>query len=211
MEQQPFAPVLGVSIRSFLPGQEAAPTEYEPGDFILTHGNGFFSRLIRFGQKIRFHGQNKKYAWWNHTAIIVSKDGDLIEALNAGVIRTKISRYRETEYHLIHLEGSLADWHDREQAVKFAEWSLNQRYGWIIIVSIALSLLTGGKFTFGFDGQSICSGLVARALERTNAIFNRTPSHIMPADLAKYFGAESPGSDVKKGKILSAPYFMKKV
>jgi hypothetical protein len=38
----------------------------------------------------------------------------------------------------------------------------------------------------------ICSGLTARCQERTNAIFNRTPSHIMPADLAKYYGVEPP-------------------
>jgi hypothetical protein len=62
----------------------------------------------------------------------------------------------------------------------------------LTIVSIALSLLTGGKFTFGFDGQSICSGLVARALERMCAIFNRSSSHIMPADLAKYIEVEPP-------------------
>jgi hypothetical protein len=55
-----------------------------------------------------------------------------------------------------------------------------------VSVCIALGLATGGKFTFGFDGQAISSGPVARALERTKAIFNRTPSHIMPADLAMY-------------------------
>lgn len=59
-------------------------------------------------------------------------------------------------------------------------------------MSIAYSLLTGGKFTFGLEGQAICSGLVARAMERTGAIFNRTPSHIMPADLAKYYKVEPP-------------------
>jgi hypothetical protein len=67
------------------------------------------------------------------------------------------------------------------------------------IVSIALSLITGGKFTFGFDGQAICSGLVARALERTNAIFNRDPEHIMPADLAKYFNVQPPAPRGPRG------------
>ncbi len=73
------------------------------------------------------------------------------------------------------------------------------------IVSIALSLMMGGKFTFGFDGQAICSGLVARALERTSAIFNRDPAHIMPADLAKYFGVEPPPPGSDRGRVPDYP------
>lgn len=68
------------------------------------------------------------------------------------------------------------------------------------IISIAISLLFGGKFTFGFDGQFICSGLVARSLERTNAIFDRSPSHIMPADLAKYFRVTPPPKGTDRGE-----------
>jgi len=207
MPQQPFTPITGARVKQFLPGQATAPGEFQPGDFILTHGSSFISRLIRFGQAIRFHGPDRKYIWWNHAAVVASKDGDLIEALNAGVIRTRISRYKETEYHLVQLEGSLADQHDRDQAVKFAERSLKQKYGYLTVISIALSLLTGAKFAFGYDGQSICSGLVARALERTNKIFDRTPSHIMPADLAKSFGVNPPDPGANKGKIPSARYF----
>jgi hypothetical protein len=42
------------------------------------------------------------------------------------------------------------------------------------------------------DGTEICSGLVARGEERTRAIFSREPSHVMPADLAKYYDAPLP-------------------
>jgi hypothetical protein len=66
-------------------------------------------------------------------------------------------------------------------------------------VSIALSLLTGAKLSFGFNGQLICSGLVARALERTTAIFEDEPSHIMPAQLAKLYGAVPPPPGTPKG------------
>ena len=47
-------------------------------------------------------------------------------------------------------------------------------------------MLTGSKLAFFIDGRFVCSGLVARALERTGRIFDRDPSHIAPADLAKY-------------------------
>ncbi len=188
------------TLKMYAAGEAAQSGDYDPGDFILTHGSALFSKLIRFGQRIRFWGQNRKYAWWNHAAMIVSDKGDFIEALGPGVQKTHIEKHTPTEYHLVRL-GSLADDRDRSQVVEFGCWSLGEKYGWLTIFNIALSLLFGGKFNFGFDGQTICSGLVARALERTNAIFDRDPSHIMPADLAKYFNVEPPPKGTSKGSI----------
>jgi uncharacterized protein YycO len=199
MPQKPFQAVHAQArVRRYAPGEKADPADYRPGDFILTHGASFFSYLIRFGQGLRFWGADRKFTWWNHAAMIVSSTGDLVEALGAGVSRSHLDKYAPTEFHLVSIEG-ITNEHDREQAVRFAEWCVGMPYDWVNIVSIALSLITGGKFTFGFDGHAICSGLVARALERTNAIFNRTPSHIMPADLAKYFNVEPPSPGSPRG------------
>lgn len=176
-------------------GREPTDLDLEPGDFILTHGDAWTSRLIRFGQRLRIHGRDRRYTHWNHTALVVSAGGDLVEALGAGVTRRPLSAYRDTEYHLVRIVAGAGD---RDQAVAFAEWAAGagdgdrQAYGFVTLVSIAYTLLTGGKFTFFIDGQQICSGLVARAMERTGAIFNRTPTHIMPADLAKYYDVEPP-------------------
>lgn len=196
MQQQEFRPVARESVEHCRAGEEAE--EFAPGDFILTHGNAWTSRLIRFGQRLRIHGEDRKYTHWNHAAIVTSDDGALIEALGRGVSRTHLSKYREAEYHLVRIGAGVQD---REQAVEFAEWAAGgpggagrQRYGFLTIASIAYTLLTGGKFTFGIEGQAICSGLVARAMERTGAIFNRTPTHIMPADLAKYYTVEPPSA-----------------
>lgn len=182
----PNAVLVGASVHQYPPDATAARGDYLPGDFILTHGRSIFSYLIRFGQGLIYWGADRKYTWWSHAAIIVSDDGDIIEAIGAGVKRTHISKYAKTDYHLVRL-GSLAAPRDREQAVAYACWALGQKYGFLTILSITISLLLGGRLAFGYDGQSICSGLVARALERTNAIFDRSPSHIVPADLAKYF------------------------
>ena len=199
---QEFAPVATAQFETILPGEEAAA--FRPGDFILTHGNAWTSKMIRFGQRLRFRGHDRKYARWNHAAILIDGEGSIVEALGSGVQQRHISVYKPTEYTLVRIDGVVQASQDREQAVEFAKWSRNQPYGFVAIVSIAYGLLTGGKFTFGFDGQHICSGLVARALERTGAIFNRTPSHIMPADLAKYFEVEPPPPTTPKG-IIPAP------
>ena len=73
--------------------------------------------------------------------------------------------------------------------VNFARWvnKHHGKYGKLTFVSIALTLLTGSKLVFFIDGQFVCSGLVASALERADSIFNRSAAQIAPADLAKYF------------------------
>ncbi len=173
------------------PGAVPAAAAMRPGDFILTHGRHWTSSLIRLGQALRFRGKDRKYAYWNHAALVVGPNGEIIEALgpSPGVVQQDVSKYAPREYTIVRIKASPED---RDEAVGFARACLGERYGVLTIVSIALSLLTGTRFSFGFDGQMICSGLVARALERTRAIFTKEPSHIMPADLAKAYQVTPP-------------------
>jgi hypothetical protein len=59
-------------------------------------------------------------------------------------------------------------------------------------VGIACTMISGGRFTFHIPGQEICSGIVARARERAGALFHTTPSHVTPADLARFYGVDLP-------------------
>jgi hypothetical protein len=181
-------------VKRFGLNEEATPADYAPGDFILTHSSGLFGRLIRFGESLRYWGDDAKYARWNHAALIATADGGLIEALSRGVTKTSISHYKPTEYFLVRVSEDDADARDRRQAVAYAEycWDKHEEYSWLTILNIALALLTGCKFTFGVDGQVICSGLVARCLERTSIIFAGAASNISPADLAKQFKVDPP-------------------
>lgn len=167
-------------------GKGESAKNLRPADFILTNSNSWTSKLIYLGQKIRYRGKDAKYAIWDHAALITNAQGDIIQAIGKGVKRGNVSDYRNVAYHLVRIRAS---GQDREEAVKFAEYALGEKYGYITVISIAISFLTGLKLSFGFDGQQICSGLVARALERTTAIFSSEPSHITPADLAKYYKA----------------------
>ena len=163
----------------------AVATDIAPGDFVLTHDDVWTSRIIRFGQLLRFRGADKPYAHWNHVAVVTGADGTLVEALPSGVARTHISKYQHTERHVVRIRATD---NDRHQVARFAEVCVGQKPGFLTLFSIALSLLTGASLDFGLEGQQTCSGLVGRALERTDAIFSRTPSHLMPADLAKQYG-----------------------
>ncbi len=168
----------------YAPGK--SPMEFDPGDFLLVKAHGLQGWLITLGQKMRIHGADRKYVKWAHAALIVDGDGLLIEAVGKGVRKFPLDRYNDRDYQLFRINASDED---REQAVAFARWALDNhaRYGRLAIVSIALSMLTGGRLTFFIDGQFVCSGLVASALERAGSIFNRNAANVTAADLAKYF------------------------
>lgn len=212
------------------------------GDFILTKGDAWTSKLIRFGQRLRFRGTERSFAGWNHAALVVSEDG-LVEALGAGVMETALSKYRTEDYFHVPLKDISED--DRDQIVAFGMWAAGRRtpagekrdaasprriqragYAFLIIANLAIALLLSHvvvstllmvgvlvligmfwtpisplwvvltvvgfqvipKINISFSGEFICSGLVARALERGGFIFGRRPvSHLMPADLALAF------------------------
>ncbi len=197
-QDQPFEPVEPKAVESYEPGE--APRTWTPGDFLLTHGDAWSSKIIRFGQGLRIHGDDRVYTHWNHAALVVTARGDIVEALGNGVTRGNASRYKEKEYEVVRID-SPKNSKDRQQAVAFGKWAAEgkQRYGFVTIASIAFTLLTGAKFSFFVDGQQICSGLVARSMERTGAIFSRDPIHIMPADLAKYYGVRPPAPPAPLG------------
>jgi len=162
---------------------------YEGGDFILTRGEYWTSKLIRFGQGLR---TDKMYAWWNHAALVLNENGDIAEALSNGVVCNHISRYTSPACYLVKITASDED---RRQMTAFAESVLTSpdrtEYGWLTILSITLTLLTGSRLVFGVAGTAICSGFVAEALVRTGEIFDKPPSHMMPADLAKHYRASN--------------------
>jgi hypothetical protein len=199
MPRPDFAVITPLSVEHCPPGRGAAA--FLPGDFILVHDGTFYGRLVRFGEGLRVHGADRKFAYWNHAALIVSADGGLIEAAGRGVRRSTLASYAPMDYQLVRIDATDKD---RDEAVHFAAWALgaHSRYGWATIVSITLSVLTGCKLSFFVEGEFICSGLVARAMERTTAVFSLDPVHITPADLAKYYGV--PGREPAHPAVVPA-------
>jgi hypothetical protein len=167
-----------------------AANVYEPGDFILTHRGRFAGPLIRLGQRIRYRGDRRKYAFWNHAALITSVEGDLVEALiRSGATRSHISKYKDVEFTLVRVHASAAD---QAQIIEYADRIVGMDYGFMQDLSGLLGLLSFGFLCVGFNRAINCSGLVASALTRMGAYFNRLPETMLPADLAFYYGAETP-------------------
>lgn len=173
----------------FKPGD--APDHFVPGNIILTMNahhwyspKGFLSAAIRFGQRLKFRGANAIFAKYNHAAIIINEQGDILEALAGGITESHISKYTSKEYTLITTGLSTED---VVEALAFANHFLNQDYGFLVIASNIFTLLTGMNLVVSWGQDMICSEFVARCMERGKAIFDKPPSHMMPADLAAYY------------------------
>lgn len=175
--------------RLYQPGQEVA--DPEPGDFFLTHDDYWSAQVIRVGQRLRYHGELRKYAFWNHAGGFTDREGGMVEAMGQGVRAGNISRYRNRHYAVVRIDATE---HDRQQMARFLLAHVGIRYGNLTLVSIGFSLLTGSKLVFTLDGSDICSGLVAAHLTRGDYILDRSPVHYMPADLAKAHDVPGPDS-----------------
>jgi len=161
-----------------------APVKYVPGDFILVSSKGILAKLIRFGQFIRYHGKMRPYSYWNHTAMIISESGEIIEAIGRGVVISKIEDYSDVEYYYV---STKLNKQSREQAVASANSFLKDKYSWMTIISIAIELLTGVKVQVTQSSTMICSSLVGQSLWAGGIIFDSNPYQMMPADLACAF------------------------
>jgi hypothetical protein len=165
---------------------------YTPGDLLLVNdysgGSDLLGNLIRAGERARY-GQASDYTRWTHSAVIVSADGDLVEALADGIDRTNIRKYAKVQT-LVVSPPIPADDPRRAFAVRFALAQVGTEYDVLDFVALAFSLLTGLKVSVHSDGRFICSGLCARATEAMTDHGYPYPSEAMlPADIGDHWGA----------------------
>jgi hypothetical protein len=157
-----------------------------PGDVILVRGTGWLGKTIRFVVRMRCRRNgDRPFAHWSHAGIIVSPQGHLVEVVHAGVVLSRIEKYRDQEYHYVYLDLSAAD---RTRASRYAYSCLRQKYGRWSFVLFAFAVLLGDRFEVRDRGQQGCVALIVRALQRAGITFARRPTDMTPADLAKRFG-----------------------
>lgn len=182
-----------VQVDHYPPGQ--APDTFAPGDFSLhrattTHGRTgattALGKLIQAGERSRFGDCD--FARWTHSALIVSETGDICEAIESGVARDNIEKYRGTDYIVVHVTASEIQ---RGLACAFAETRVGDRYGVLNFVGLAIQAMFGWNVSLHMDGQFICSGLVSRATEKYIVGYPRSPESMMPGDLAYFWDANS--------------------
>jgi hypothetical protein len=161
-------------------------TDPRPGDVVLVRGAGWLGKAIRLFVRMRCRRDGgRSFAHWSHAGIIVSPQGHLVEVVHTGVVLSHIEKYRDQEYHYVHLDLSAAD---RTRASRYAYSCLRQKYGRWSFVLFAFAVLLGDRFEVPDRGQQGCVALIARALQRAGMSFARRPTDMTPADLARKFG-----------------------
>jgi hypothetical protein len=157
-----------------------------PGDIILLRGTGWLGWLIRMFERMRYRAaEDRAFTSWSHAAIVVGRNGVLVEVLHKGVMLSRLEKYRDQDYRYIRLDLSDSD---RKKAASYACGCLRQKYGVASFLLFAASLLAGDRWRFRDRGQQGCVALIVRALQRAGMTFERQAADMMPADLAKHFG-----------------------
>ena len=96
----------------------------------------------------------------------------------------RIRQYREWDYHYVWLDLPDAG---RKAAVQFARSCLKQKYSLRNFLLLAATIALGDRVRMPDSGHG-CVSLVARALQEAGIRFDRKPTDMTPADLAKRFG-----------------------
>jgi hypothetical protein len=173
-------------------------TAVEPGDFVLSRAHGYRHKIIKWGQGLRIADPaDRCYREYTHAALVVSTDGDIIEAVGSGVRRNNLDAFVPMTYEVVHITASDED---RSQAVGVAREALGRhaRYNALATVSITLWAFTGSRLIFFTDGAFTCSGLVARAMLTIGAVFSVDATRVTPAQLAIYFNAPRPPEEPRR-------------
>ncbi len=170
-------------VERFGPGEEARGLS--PGDFILAHRHHVIAGLISLAQKRRFRGRDSVYAHWSHAALVATPDS-LIEAEIRGVVRSRLAKYRDDEYHVVRLGGEL-DAPARVGVVAYATGQIGQAFGFLDLLGACLYLVFGWPVRWVRRHHEICTSLVVRALQEGGLLKEMDPALTLPADLAKRF------------------------
>jgi hypothetical protein len=156
------------------------------GDLLLIHGPGWLGRAIRLGAWRRFRNGDRRYGYWSHAALVVSDSGHLLEVHARGVGLCGIEKYRAVDFCRVRPDLDEAA---RRDMATYARGCLGQRYDLAGFLLLGVSVTLGDLFRVPDTGRPGCVSLIARAFQRAGIDFDRAPPDLMPADLAKRFGA----------------------
>jgi hypothetical protein len=173
----------------FPPGDAVACPQ--AGDFILVNGRSWRARAITVYQRLRLRGSGRGDAYWNHVALLVGRNGAIVEAGTRGVVLEHIDKYRDDDYHYVAISAAPGE---RRLATRFAMSRVGSRYGSRAAAGHLLAALTRGRVKLRDEGLEMCGSLVARALARMGERFELHPAEMLPADLATHYGVPVPAT-----------------
>ena len=159
------------------------PEKTTPGDFILCGSGRHASRFI----KLMTGGP------YSHAAQIVGEDGELVEALAEGVVRSNVRDWQDT--YFVVVSPALSE-DDRADVVAHALWIAGEgwSYDWPTFAGMLVFWGTGGRLMVSAGAKSsICSAVVADCQHSGGERFPEKIPHFMhPEDLREHYGVPRP-------------------
>lgn len=172
-------------IEYYPPGKGVDVAKLDVGDIILTRRtDSLMGKAISWLTK----------GFYCHSASVYKQGGIIAESLEWGVEIEDIEKYRKNHsYAVVYLESDEQDQMDMFEFMESVVNAEENRYGYVICLSLAISILTKHKLLFGAGvGTRICSGFSAETATRSGIIFDKPPSYMTPEDIANHFGVEDP-------------------
>ena len=160
-----------------------------PGDVGWIVQHDFASWWIRWAQQ-RKYGKHAPEARYNHCFLVVGTAGEIIEADPSGIALGNLSEYAGTEMVLRTPPYAPGD---AAVAVAAAHELLDagDRYGFLVMGSLAVAMLTGTKLRIGIKGTQVCSGAVSYEVTRANIDVGQDEEYNTPADVMHVAGAQA--------------------
>jgi len=173
------------NVSYYPPGEGINPGHLSSGDIILTRRtDALMGKLINLFDR----------GFYCHAAVAYKDGGIITESLEWGVEVEDIEKYKE-DYHyaVVQLYASKDQMLSIRDFIHSVVYSSTNRYGYLIIASLAISILTKHKLNFGAGvGTRICSGFAAETATRAGYIFDKPPAYMTPGDLVKFFEVNQP-------------------
>ena len=134
----------------------------QSGDLVFCDSSGAFARLIRWAQR---HDNDGPDSIWNHVAVLdeyIGGNWTVIQANPRGITSngTLADIAPGGKYEVVSLPPSVA----RDKFLTFLYAQEGKKYGWLTIVSCAISALIPKFPQFRSVDTYICSGLVSHGL-----------------------------------------------
>lgn len=162
----------------------------QPGDIVMTRGEGFLGRAIRFFT--RHIGESRSKV--NHVGIVVQggtiEQAVMVEALRRVVRHKLIDEYGGKRDQVAIARPTRLPKAELERVVAEANGYVGRTYGYFKIVLHALDWTLQGAYVFRrlgqMDSYPICSWLVAKAYSLAGVYFGVSPGAATPDDIWDY-------------------------
>lgn len=167
---------------------------YTPGTIGVCHSPGLLGKLIRTGEwldpthhRAVWHQQHPDAAhepwYWNHAFVVISSEGDTIEAGSQGIVRNNVTSHANQIILKDPFNASATITIHHAQVIAYAVKHIGVPYSVLDDVCLGIDCLTGWKWHDPRPGVFICSEFAAKCLEAGGWTSPREPVLMKPADL----------------------------